>query len=39
MGHLTAKLAALLIRTLQDREDEYDCNCEHTVHFMYPPEE
>lgn len=38
MGHLTAKLAAVLIRTLQDDYD-FDCTCEKTVHFMSPPEE
>jgi len=38
MGHLTAKLAALLIRVLQDDYD-FDCTCENTVRFMHAPEE
>ena len=37
MGHLTDKLAALLIRTLQGGDAAYDCRCEQTVQFMYPP--
>ncbi len=38
MGDLSNKLAALLIQTLQV-QDGFDCKCEKTVQFMYPPEE
>ena len=39
MGDLSNRLSALLVRTLQEQDAEYDCDCEKTVNFMYPPEE
>jgi purine nucleoside phosphorylase len=38
MGDLSNRLAALLIKTLQE-QDEFDCGCENTVSFFHPPEE
>jgi 5'-methylthioadenosine phosphorylase len=37
MGDLSNRLAALLIQTLQEQK-KFDCKCEKTVQFMYPPE-